>query len=237
MTQCIEQLSFGFLCGQADLRRFRWRRVVQRWWRDAAAGGGPSPGFDWRAVGLHRRPARPEPDHASNSSRWLSQRVYQIACGYEDCNDADDLRSDWAFKTALGRCPHSDGDLASQPTLSRFENFVSRTDLRRMAELFIDLFVARYASKRSCRIILDFDATDDETHGQQQFAAFHGYYDERCYLPPDRDCSGGRWSTRTAGGDATARKLRRCQLRDCDPQAADPTAAAGLPQGKLPVPG
>ena len=113
----------------------------------------------------------------------LAQRLYQIACGYEDCNDADYLRHDWAFKTALKRRPASDPDLASQPTLTRFENWVSRTDLRRLAEVFVDLFTERYATSKQCRIVLDFDATDDETHGQQQFTAFHGYYKEHCYLP------------------------------------------------------
>jgi len=113
----------------------------------------------------------------------LMQRVYQIACGYEDCNDADDLRSDPMFKTAIGRLPQTGRDLASQPTLSRFENSVTRTQLRRMAEVFVDLFVKQYAGTPPTKITLDFDATDDETHGQQQFSAFNGFYDEHCYLP------------------------------------------------------
>jgi DNA-directed RNA polymerase subunit N (RpoN/RPB10) len=113
----------------------------------------------------------------------LAQRIYQIACGYEDCNDADDLRFDPLFKTAVGRCPQSGRDLASQPTLSRFENLVTRTQLRRLAEVFVELFLARYRGRGAQRIILDFDSTDDETHGQQQFAQFHGFYDEYCYLP------------------------------------------------------
>ena len=113
----------------------------------------------------------------------LAQRVLQIACGYEDCNDADDLRSDPMLKTVIGRLPETDYDLASQPTLSRFENSVTRTQLWRMAEVFFDLFVQQYAGAQPAKITLDFDATDDETHGQQQFSEFNGYYDEHCYLP------------------------------------------------------
>ena len=63
----------------------------------------------------------------------LRQRVYQIACGYADGNDADTLAADPLFKVALGRCPESDPDLASQPTLSRFENAVSRQELYRLS--------------------------------------------------------------------------------------------------------
>ena len=111
----------------------------------------------------------------------LRQRVTQIACGYEDCNDADDLRSDPAFKTAVGRLPLSGADLASQPTLSRLENSVGPRELYRMSEVLVDLFVAGRDAPRW--VVLDIDATDDPTHGQQQFADYHGYYDEHCYLP------------------------------------------------------
>ena len=112
----------------------------------------------------------------------LCQRVYQIAAGYEDCNDADTLAADPVLKVACGRNPETGHDLASQPTLSRFENAVSRTELYRMAEVFLDLFVD--AHRRPPReIVLDLDATVDETHGQQEFSFFHGYYDTYCYLP------------------------------------------------------
>jgi hypothetical protein len=113
----------------------------------------------------------------------LAQRVYQIACGYEDCNDADDLRYDPMFKAAVGRLPETGRDLPSQPTLSRFENSISRTQLRRMAEALCDCVLDQYADRTPERIILDFDATDDETHGQQQLTGFNGFYDEHCYLP------------------------------------------------------
>ena len=113
----------------------------------------------------------------------LRQRIYQIAAGYEDCNDADRLRSDPILKVAAGHRPETDADLASQPTLSRFENSVGRRELYQLAQVFFELFLARHRAAPPRRIILDLDVTDDETHGQQQFAFFHGHYDEHCYLP------------------------------------------------------
>jgi len=182
MTQCVEQLDFGFLCGKQITAAFDGGEL-------SSDGGVILLAEADRRLGLTSALSAVVCDPRDQSQihhqlvTMLGQRVYQIGCGYEDCNDADDLRSDWALKTVLGRRPKSDRDLASQPTLSRFENFVSRTDLRRMAEVFIDLFVARYATEQECQIILDFDATDDETHGQQQFAEFHGHYKHHCYLP------------------------------------------------------
>lgn len=112
----------------------------------------------------------------------LRQRVFQIACGYEDANDCDALRGDPAFKLACERLPESGADLASQPTMTRLENGVSRTDLYRIARALVDTFVASYP-KPPKAIILDLDDTDDPTHGAQQLALFNGYYDEHCYLP------------------------------------------------------
>jgi len=120
---------------------------------------------------------------AHQLSEMLAQRVYQIACGYEDCNDADDLRCDPMFKTAIGRLPETGRDLASQPTLSRLENSVTPTQLCRMANALADLILDRHSHATPDKIVLDFDATDDETHGQQQLSAFSGFYDEHCYLP------------------------------------------------------
>lgn len=182
MTQCLEQLDFGFLQGKQICGRFDGGEL-------SSDGGVMLLREADQRLGLTAALAAGVPDPRAQNQidhDWVTlfgQRIYQIACGYEDADDADDLRRDWAFKTALGRRPASDKDLASQPTFSRFENCVSRTALRRMADVFVDQFVRRYATARKCRIVLDFDATDDETHGQQQFAAFHGYYDEHCYLP------------------------------------------------------
>ena len=111
----------------------------------------------------------------------LTQRIFQIICGYEDANDANDLRLDPGFKASCGILP-SEADLASQPTITRFENSVTTKDLYRIAEVFIDRFVASY-DKPPKAIVLDIDDTDDETHGAQQLSLFNGYYDEYCYMP------------------------------------------------------
>jgi hypothetical protein len=111
----------------------------------------------------------------------LRQRVFQIACGYEDANDADTLRQDPALKMACERLP-DDEPLASQPTLARLENSVSRTDLYRIAELLAEVFIESYRTP-PVAIILDIDDTEDTTHGHQQMALFNAFYDEYCYLP------------------------------------------------------
>jgi len=113
----------------------------------------------------------------------VRQRVYGIACGYEDCNDFDTLRADALFKLALGRGPVTGAALGSQPTLSRLENAVGRQDLLRMSVALVELFVERHQGAPPQRIILDADATDDPTHGQQELEFYHGYYAHHCYLP------------------------------------------------------
>ncbi|MBC7543978.1 MAG: IS1380 family transposase [Candidatus Sericytochromatia bacterium] len=112
----------------------------------------------------------------------LRQRIYQIALGWEDCNDATTLRHDPVYKLAVGRQPVSGDDLASQPTLSRLENAVSEADLMRLWDLLIDVYLARQ-SKRRRRIVIDADGTNAETHGNQQLALFNGLYDQTCYMP------------------------------------------------------
>ena len=111
----------------------------------------------------------------------LTQRIFQIICGYEDANDANDLRVDPGFKSSCNRLP-SEADLASQPTITRFENSISKKDLYRIAEVFVDQFIASYDTPPHA-IVLDIDDTDDETHGAQQMSLFNGYHDEYCYMP------------------------------------------------------
>ena len=112
----------------------------------------------------------------------ISQRVFQIACGYEDANDSNDLRSDPGLKAACDRLPLSGPDLASQPTMSRLENSVSRTDLYRIARALLETFIESYDEPPD-KIVLDIDDTDDTTHGSQQLSLFHAYYDDYCYMP------------------------------------------------------
>jgi len=112
----------------------------------------------------------------------ISQRVYQISCGYEDANDSDILRHDPAFKSACNRLPLSGAALASQPTISRLENRVSRTDLYRLGLAQIAAFVNSYR-KAPRSIIIDVDDTADIVHGGQQLSLFNAHYNEYCYQP------------------------------------------------------
>jgi hypothetical protein len=112
----------------------------------------------------------------------FKQRVFQIACGYEDANDSNELRSDPIMKIACERLPDDDPALASQPTISRFENSLSRTDLYRIAEAFVDVFIQSYSEPPE-GIILDIDDTDDLTHGHQQLTLFNAYHGDYCYMP------------------------------------------------------
>lgn len=145
--------------------------------------------FDER-IGWTRRLAeclvddRAAPRHSLLS--MARQRVYGIIAGYEDCNDHDSLRDDPVFKMIADRAP-SDPALASQPTLSRFENAVSCASLERLVDLSIDLGVERIKSKHAgCVpgvVVLDADPTDDPTHGDQQLSFFHGFYDQHQLYP------------------------------------------------------
>jgi hypothetical protein len=117
--------------------------------------------------------------------RLVRQRVYQIACGYEDQNDAETLRTDPLLKLVLGRLPETGADLASQPTLSRLENAPGAKECLRMAEALGELYI-RERSKVGAppeRVLLDFDATDDPAHGAQEGAHYHGYYQEHILHP------------------------------------------------------
>lgn len=113
----------------------------------------------------------------------LRQRLFQIACGYEDQDDADTLRHDPLFKLACGRLPE-DAPLASQPTHSRFENAIDARTNRRLADAMLALYLAeRGRDGVPSRILLDADSTDDPTYGDQEGSAYHGYYQQHMYHP------------------------------------------------------
>jgi len=116
----------------------------------------------------------------------LTQRIMAIVCGYEDANDAARLASDPIHKLLVGRDPVEGEDLASQPTLSRFENSVGRKESFRMGEALADTVIERHRKRlkgRSRLITIDLDPTDDPTHGAQQLTFFNWHYDTYCYLP------------------------------------------------------
>jgi len=112
----------------------------------------------------------------------VKQRVFQIACGYEDSNDCDQLRNDPIFKVCSDKLPETDGSLASQPTMSRLENSVSSTELYSMGKAFVDAFISSY-KKEPALIVLDCDDTNNNTYGNQQLSLFNNYYGEYCYMP------------------------------------------------------
>jgi hypothetical protein len=115
-------------------------------------------------------------------AEMIRYRALLIAAGYPDGNDCDALRTDPAFKMAVGRLPESSPDLCSQPTMSRLENLPRPTELMRMMAAMIDLFCDSFAQVPP-RIVLDIDDTEDEVHGGQQLGLFNAHYDSRCFLP------------------------------------------------------
>jgi hypothetical protein len=123
-----------------------------------------------------------DPDLTEHSFlEMVRSRVYGILAGYEDQNDHDTLRADPVFKLLADRSPE-DGDLASQPTLSRFENAISIPSLKRLRDVFFDQFIASFDTPPR-RLTFDLDAVDDPAHGHQQLTFWHGYYDQNQYLP------------------------------------------------------
>ena len=116
----------------------------------------------------------------------LGQRIFGIACGHPDGNDADRLGDDPIHKLLLGRDPVTGEALASQPTVSRFENHVGRQELYAMGCELATRVLERHHRRRRGRvrrITIDLDPTEDATHGDQQLTFFNGYYDSWCYLP------------------------------------------------------
>ena len=128
----------------------------------------------------------PKPDRGQSLLSMLRQRIFGILAGYEDCNDHDTLRDDPVFKRIAGRLPE-DKPLASQPTLSRFENLPTPAVLQKLIDFNIATGIERLKQKHGGQlpawITLDLDATDDPTHGAQQLTFFNGHYDTWCYLP------------------------------------------------------
>jgi hypothetical protein len=128
----------------------------------------------------------PRPQREQSLVSMLRQRLFGILAGYEDCNDHDTLRDDPLFKLLADRLPEDDA-LASQPTLSRFENLVTPAVLQKLIDFTIATGIERlkqhHGGQLPATITLDLDATDDPTHGQQQLTFFHGYYEQYQYYP------------------------------------------------------
>jgi hypothetical protein len=116
----------------------------------------------------------------------FAQRVFSIGCGYADANDSARLASDPMHKMLLDRDPLTGLDMASQPTLSRFENAVGPRQLYQMGAALAERVIERHAERlhhRARLVTIDLDPTDDPTHGAQQLSFFNSHYDNACYLP------------------------------------------------------
>jgi hypothetical protein len=116
----------------------------------------------------------------------FAQRVFSIGCGYADANDSARLAADPMHKMLLDRDPISGLDMASQPTLSRFENAVGPRQLYNMGASLAESVIERHAQRlhHHARLVtIDLDPTDDPTHGAQQLSFFNSHYDNACYLP------------------------------------------------------
>ncbi|MDM5182273.1 IS1380 family transposase, partial [Massilia sp. DJPM01] len=140
-------------------------------------------------IGLTKRLAAALPDrrHQSYVSHsyhdLLTQRIYQIGCGYEDGNDANSLRHDPMFKLGAARLPFDDeAALASGATISRFEHAASRQDIYRVSEALVEQFIASFSSPPK-NVILDLDHSEDACYGQQPLAFYNHHYGSTCYLP------------------------------------------------------
>jgi len=182
-TDCIPQLAFKF-----D------KRVVAKFDAEHASSDGGAvllKAVD-RRLGVTATVARclrdpRQPGKVQHDVLELvQQRIFGLICGYADCNDAARLADDPVHKLLLDRDPLTGPALASQATLSRFENAVTPLMLTRLGHALADLVIAQQRARRqgrARRITIDVDPTDDPTHGQQEFTFFNGHYDTWCYLP------------------------------------------------------
>jgi len=201
-TDCSQQFTFWSIGKQEVTARFDGGRVVS----DAGLLSIREMDKKLRILaGLAERLPDPRSQKfiTYSCADLLSQRVYQILAGYADCNDAQALRSDPLFQTLLDVSPDDDQPLASGSTLNRFHYAYTRRQadmppeersvlleqqaalnqrLHIMNDYLVDLFM-RTRRQRPSYVILDVDATDDPTHGQQVLSFFHGYYDQYQYFP------------------------------------------------------
>jgi hypothetical protein len=177
-TQCHNQLRFGFQrkialdfdggqitsdSGLLLLRQFDEQLALTKRLRGLFN--------DWRNPGFIEH----------HTHEMLRQRIYQIAAGYEDCDDADTLRRDPTFQTIVGKA----AALASQPTLSRLENHADWPSTNRLRNIGLQWFLQHGYDKKEVpkELILDSDSTDDPCHGQQVFSFFNGAYNQHMYHP------------------------------------------------------
>lgn len=180
MTDCNTQLAFSFY-EKSIVADFSGGRIT------SDAGLLPLRELDeklgWTKAAADVLTDSREPGKVTHdTTRLLRQRLFGLLAGYEDGNDHTRLRTDPALKLVCDRDPSDGEDLASQPTLSRFENAASARQVARLNRLFVRQYIQLHRDEPPEEIILDVDPTDDPCHGHQQLALFNGFYDQYMYL-------------------------------------------------------
>lgn len=186
MTECTKsasnlQLRFDFGLGKPVVGRFSGGMI-------SSDGGLVLVRAADDRLGLSQQMAmrvadRRDPSYVRHELRDLiRQRLYAIAAGYEDANDADVLKNDPMHKLCLGKLPQGEESLASQPTISRLENAVTTTENGFLQRLLLHSYIRKFAQPPK-HIVLDVDTTCDPVHGYQQLSFFNGFYHKECYIP------------------------------------------------------
>lgn len=142
----------------------------------------------------------------------IAQRIFSIALGYEDLNDQQTMRDDPVLQLAAGKSPEPELPLASPSTLCRLENRIDRRALVKMSAVFVELFLAAHPEPPE-EIVLDFDATDDPVHGQQEQRFYQGYYRHYCFLPLYVFCGGHLLCALLRPANIDAAKYSRAVLK------------------------
>ena len=182
MTQCNTQMAFSFHKNLPVVADFSGGHL------SSDAGLLPLRELDHR-LGWSQAAARLLTDRRDaakvthESTTILRQRLFALAAGYEDANDHTRLRRDPTLKLLCGRDLSEGSDLASQPTISRFENSVTPRQVARLNRLLVRQYIQLHRDDPPEEILLDVDPTDDPCHGHQQLALFNGFYHQYMYLP------------------------------------------------------
>ena len=182
MTECITQMGFSFHEKSRVVADFSGGEIT------SDAGLLVLRELDerlgWSKTTAAELVDRRDPDKVQHDTlTLLRQRLFALAAGYEDANDHNRLRTDPALKLVCNRTIKDDRDLASQPTLSRFENAVTDEQIARLNHLLVRQYIQLHKDHPPEEIIFDVDPTDDPCHGHQQLALFNGFYDQYMYLP------------------------------------------------------
>jgi hypothetical protein len=180
-TLCHKQLTFESLLGKKIVADFEGGQITSDAGCLLLREIDKQHGITENLANILHDPRRPDRILHDNRS-MLQQRLYSIALGYEDNNDAAFLRKDPAVKIATDKLPEPSSDLASQPTLSRLENRATRKDIHQLSEQLFNLYLHAHPGPRDV-VIIDMDSTDDPTHGAQQLSLFHGYFGQHMYHP------------------------------------------------------